>query len=155
MLSIHNDTHMRGRLVAAGRVVLDSWFEGDVLCSKLEIGPNGYVLGSVIAREVIAEGQIVGPVTAGRVSLLAGAFVEGDIETSRLDHAKGATQTGSARFVADIPYPAELLAMETRAAEDRALSPTVSRTPVRRPARRPGQRLLQFPLRRATRVMSV
>lgn len=155
MLSITSDTPMRGRLVAAGRIVLNSWFEGDVLCSRLELGPDGYVLGRVIARTVISEGQIVGPVTADRLSLLPGAFVEGDVVAASLEVSPGATLTGRSRRVPSIVYPAELLELEGRTSEGRAWGPMPERTPILRSTEVRGKGQPPFPLIRATRVMSL
>jgi cytoskeletal protein CcmA (bactofilin family) len=120
MLTVDAETQVRGRLVAAGCVRLETWFEGDIVCSRLEIGPDGYICGTVAAHEVIVEGQIVGPVHASVVHLFGGSFVEGDIHHTVLKMEPGATLTGrSSRFKA-IQLPAELLALEAKADADRS-----------------------------------
>ena len=55
MLTINSEVSVKGRLVVAGPVVLDLWFEGDIVCSKLEVRPNGYLQGSVAAHEVVVK----------------------------------------------------------------------------------------------------
>lgn len=158
MLTIDTETHMQGRLVAAGRIVLNSWFEGDVVCSVLEIGPDGYVLGSVVARDVIVEGQIVGPILAGRITVLPGGFLESDLSTTSLAVSEGATHTGRVRRYTEIVYPEELLTMETRTLADRAQWPREQRTPVLRSGRETpanGHAMPAFPLVKAARIMSL
>lgn len=115
MLTIDTTTLMRGNLVAAGKVRLDTWYEGDIQCSRLDIGPDGYVNGTIVARELTVEGQIVGSVHAGIVHLMAGAFVEGDIHHHLLSLHPSATLVGNALRTTQLPFPAELLALEAKA----------------------------------------
>lgn len=137
MLTVQSNALARGRLIAAGRVVLDSWFEGDVVCSRLEIGPDGYVRGTVIAHEVVSSGQVVGIVHASSVHLLPGAFVEGDIRHSLLKLDRGATLSGRALRHPALQFPPELLDLEARAAEGLDGSARLARTPVRRISKLP------------------
>ena len=129
MLSAHSDTPMRGRLVVAGRITLDTWFEGDIACSELEIGPDGYILGTVCARRIVVEGQIVGTVHAGNVVLKSGAFIEGDIHHTAVKMDSGATVSGRVMRFPAIQFTAELLALE---AQSEDLGAAQARTPVRR-----------------------
>jgi len=124
MLKIDTSTVMRGHLVAAGRIELDTWFEGDILCSRLDIRRDGYVLGNVTTRELYVEGQIVGTVHAGIVHLMDGAFVEGDVHHHVLSLHPNASLMGSALRSTKMPFPDELLTLESRAVEP------VSRFPV-------------------------
>ena len=96
MLVVDARSVVRGKLKAAGTMRLDCWLEGDVTCSRLEIGRDGYILGTVTARELIVEGQIVGNVEASVVHLMEGAFVEGDIRHSVISIHSGATLLGRA-----------------------------------------------------------
>jgi cytoskeletal protein CcmA (bactofilin family) len=114
MLTINSEVAIKGRLVVAGPVVLDLWFEGEIVCSRLEVRSNGYLQGSASAHEVIVHGQIVGPVHATSVTLKGGCFMEGDIHYTKLLMDHGATFTGrSSRFPA-IQMPAELLELEAK-----------------------------------------
>ena len=129
MLGAESDTPMRGRLVVAGRVTLDSWFEGDIACTRLEIGPDGYVRGTVCARHVVVEGQIVGTVHAGTVELKSGAFIEGDIHHTAVKMDAGATVSGRVMRFPAIQFPAELLSLEARSDD---IGAAQARTPVLR-----------------------
>jgi cytoskeletal protein CcmA (bactofilin family) len=130
MLTADTDTPIRGRLVVAGRVVLASWFEGDIVCSELVIAPDGYVRGTVATRTLTVEGQIVGPIHAEAVHLASSAFIEGDVHHIMLEMAPGATLAGRAVRFKAIQLPAELLSLEARA--PRELPGPAQRTPVRR-----------------------
>ncbi len=128
---------MRGSFVAAGRVELDTWFEGDILCSRLDIGCDGYVLGNITTRELYVEGQIVGTVHAGIVHLMDGAFVEGDIHHHVLSLHPNATLLGAALRTTRMPFPNELLSLEAKSKEAAGMFP-VSVGPAReRPQPRP------------------
>lgn len=120
MLIVETQTVMRGQLLAAGAVRLDTWFEGDIVCSRLEIGSDGYVLGNVAAREVVVEGQIVGQIKAGAVRLLEGAFVEGDIHYASLSIHAAATLIGKSARNAGLELPSELMALEAAALRENA-----------------------------------
>jgi cytoskeletal protein CcmA (bactofilin family) len=114
MLNIQTSTLTRGSLFAAGRIQLDSWFEGDIVCSRLDIASDGYVLGNITTRELYVEGQIVGTVHAGVVHLMQGAFVEGDIHHHVLSLHPTATLIGGALRKTKMPFPQELLALESQ-----------------------------------------
>jgi cytoskeletal protein CcmA (bactofilin family) len=114
MLHIDTTSVLRGSFTAAGRVQLNSWFEGDILCSRLDIGRDGYVKGNITARELHVEGQIVGTVHAGIVHLMEGSFVEGDVHHHVLSLHPTASLMGTALRSTRMPFPQELLALEAR-----------------------------------------
>jgi hypothetical protein len=122
---------MQGQLVSAGSIKLDGWFEGDIVCTQLEIGPDGYLLGKVIARELTVAGQIVGNVTAGEVRLLNGAFIEGDVRHVRLALEAGATLSGKSLRILGVHMPSHYLALEARAEAERADLDRVERQSLR------------------------
>ncbi|MDX2307519.1 MAG: polymer-forming cytoskeletal protein [Hyphomicrobium sp.] len=115
MLTIDTTTLMRGNFTAAGRIQLNTWFEGDILCSRLDVGPDGYVKGNVITRELFLEGQIVGSVNAGIVHMMEGSFVEGDVHHHIMSLHPSATLVGHAYRTTRLPFPEELLALEAKA----------------------------------------
>jgi len=123
MLKIDTSCVMRGSFIAAGHVQLDTWFEGDILCSRLDIGRDGYVLGNITTRELCVEGQIVGTVHAGIVHLMDGAFIEGDVHHHVLSLHPNASLMGAALRSTRMPFPQELLALEARAANPIARFP--------------------------------
>lgn len=117
MLLVRTSSVVRGKLKMAGTMRLDCWLEGDVTCSRLEIGPNGYILGNVTARELFVEGQIVGQIEASVVHLMEGAFVEGDILHSVISLHPNATLLGRAILARGFA-PAELAALEAKSPDD-------------------------------------
>jgi cytoskeletal protein CcmA (bactofilin family) len=123
MINVHTSAVTRGSLMAAGRIQLNSWFEGDIVCSRLDIGTDGYVLGNITTRELFVEGQIVGTVHAGAVHLMKGAFVEGDVYHHVLSLHATATLVGQALRKTKMPFPQELLSLESRAGEPAARFP--------------------------------
>lgn len=125
---------MQGHLVSAGSIKLDGWFEGDIVCTRVDIGPDGYLLGKVIARELRVAGQIVGNVTAGDVQLLSGAFVEGDVRHVRLSIEAGATLSGKSLRILGVHMPEHYLALEARAEAERADLDRVERQSLRNAA---------------------
>ena len=118
MLVVDTQTLMRGTIIAAGTVKLDGWFEGDIVCSRLEIGADGYLLGSATARELWVEGQLVGSVNAGTVHLLKNALVEGDVLHDVLSKHHSATLTGRAIRSRGFQMPPDLLMLEAKALID-------------------------------------
>jgi len=120
MFVVDTGTVMRGNIVAAGTIKLDGWLEGDIVCTKLEIGPDGYLLGRATAREVHVKGQIVGGVAANGVHLSPGAFIEGEVFHGRLSVEPGATLSGKARRIEGVRMPDDYLALEARAVSEHA-----------------------------------
>ncbi len=120
VLTVETETELRGRLVAAGRIVVNLWFDGDIVCSNLVIGPNGYLTGSAAAREIIVEGQITGPIHASSVILRGGCIVEGDVHHTTIAIEPGATMTGRASRFPVIQLPAELLQLEAKSEANRS-----------------------------------
>ena len=120
MIVVEPGTLMRGDLVAAGAVRLDGWLEGQIICSRLEIGRDGYILGNVTTKELLVGGQIVGTVVAEAVYLVEGAFVEGDVHHLTLSINRAAVLIGSAIRGRGVQMPPVLLALEAKALTNRA-----------------------------------
>lgn len=120
MFVVDTGTVMRGNIVAAGTIKLDGWLEGEIVCTKLEIGTDGYLLGRATAKEIYVNGQVVGAVSAEGVHLLDGAFVEGEVHHKTLMVEPGATLAGKSRRIAGVVMPEEFLALEARALSERA-----------------------------------
>jgi cytoskeletal protein CcmA (bactofilin family) len=120
MFVVDTGTIMRGHLVAAGTIKLDGWLEGDIACTRLEIGPDGYLLGRATVRDIVVRGQVVGSVAANGVHLLPGSFIEGEVLHGKLNLEPGATLSGKARRITDVRMPAEYLALEQRAVAEHA-----------------------------------
>ena len=115
MMTLDADMAALGRLVVLGAVRLDGRFEGTIVCSKLEIGPDGYLIGSVVTQDLVVAGQLVGNVQASRVYLSGSAILEGELnyETLRMDET--ATLVGDSRRQRSLEMPADYAAMSARA----------------------------------------
>ena len=117
MLVVDSNSVVRGKLKAAGTMRIDCWLEGDIVCSRLEIGRDGYILGNVTARELFVEGQIVGQVRASVVHLMEGAFVEGDVQHSVISIHPTASLLGKAVRTQGFD-PEEIIAIEEKSSAD-------------------------------------
>jgi cytoskeletal protein CcmA (bactofilin family) len=118
MLVIDARSVVQGKLKAAGTMRIDCWLEGDIVCSRLEIGRDGYILGNVTARELYVEGQVVGRINASVVHLMEGAFVEGDILHSVISIHPSASLLGKALRTQGYA-PEEIVAIEEKSSADR------------------------------------
>ncbi len=68
-----------GDLLGDDEILLDGALTGNVVCGRLEIGPNGGALGQISADEVVIAGTFSGRIEARRVTLKSTAQVEADI----------------------------------------------------------------------------
>lgn len=94
-------TLVSGRLVCTGDVLLNGRLEGAIICSRLHIGPDGYLLGSAEAEDVVVDGQVVGDVRARTVTLNATAVVEGDVLHRTLSKHRAAVLVGRSQQSAE------------------------------------------------------
>ncbi len=125
MLVIESYARMRGQLLAAGRIRLDGWFQGELICSELVVGPDGYLLGQATARTLRVSGQIVGRATVGDAHLNGGAFFEGELYHTSLRKSVDATLVGDAISTRGaLKLPADLLTLEQKANHLGSLSAT-------------------------------
>ena len=104
----HSGSHIRAGLRIIGEVsgkedlLADGTIEGPVKLAEgvLSVGESGSVKGSVIAREVIVLGSVIGNVEArDRVEIRPSGSIIGDIVTSRIviddgAHCKGSIEVG-------------------------------------------------------------
>lgn len=84
---IGKDVRIRGDLSGTEDIYVDGDVEGTISCpeAKFTVGPGGRVHANVTARDVIVMGRVNGHLrAAGRVELRQGAQVLGDITAARL-----------------------------------------------------------------------
>lgn len=113
MLVIESHARMRGQLLAAGRIQLNGWFQGEIICSDLIIGPDGYLFGHATARTLTVTGQVVGKAHVGEARLDEGAFFEGDLFHTSLKKSEDATLVGEAISTRGVlKLPSDLLNLE-------------------------------------------
>jgi len=115
MVVIEADMATQGRLVVLGAVRLEGRYEGTIICSRLEVGPDGYLMGSVMTQDLRLEGQIIGTVRATRVHLLDSAILEGELYHETLQMEGAATLVGESRRQKSLEMPEEFTAMQVRA----------------------------------------
>lgn len=109
-------------LVAGGPVRLDGRLEGSVAALRVEVGPDGYVVGDVHADEVVVHGQVLGDIRARKVVLMPSALVEGDITHTVLALDEGAILMGECMAERNIALPDAVALLVARGtAEDDAL----------------------------------
>ena len=99
---------LRGTLMVEGTLRVEGEFDGDLLnCDRLEVGPHGTVRVDVHVRDAYIEGQMHGSVQAeGRVVLLSGARVDGDLTCRRVIIEDGVHFTGRCLMVDEgEPFP--------------------------------------------------
>jgi cytoskeletal protein CcmA (bactofilin family) len=87
---------LRGTLMVEGTLRVEGEFDGDLLnCDRLEVGPHGCVRVDVHVRDAYVEGQMQGCVQAeGRVVLMTGARMDGDLTCRRVVIEDGVHFTG-------------------------------------------------------------
>ena len=116
MLLIESHTRMRGQLLAAGKIQLNGWFDGELICSDLFIGPDGYLFGRATARTLTVSGQVVGQALVGTANLNSGSFFEGNLYHTTLCKSSEATLVGEAISTRGaLKLPADLLGLEQAA----------------------------------------
>lgn len=84
------DLNIKGDLVSDGDIQIDGRLDGNITASKLTIGENGVVNGTVKAKWVHVRGRISGKLTANVVEMAATANVQADIAQDQLTIANGA-----------------------------------------------------------------
>lgn len=117
MLIIEADMVLQGQLTIIGTVILEGRFEGTIVCSRLDVGQDGYLLGHVIAQDLVVNGQIVGTASARKVHLKNTAIVEGDLRHEQLRMDEQATLVGTSKRQQQIEMPPQFKALELRARE--------------------------------------
>ena len=94
MLSIEADMVAQGHLVMLGTLRLEGRFDGTIVCTRLEIGIDGFMFGRVFAHELKVSGQLVGEAQARFVHLVDGAILEGQVAHEQLQMDESAALVG-------------------------------------------------------------
>jgi len=107
---IGEGTRIRGTIQSSGVVRVDGFLEGAIEHEgDLIIGPKGHIQATVRARNLATAGEIHGDVeVAGKVELLPGSSLHGDVRCAQLVIHEGARFYGrSLMSEADGQEPAE------------------------------------------------
>ena len=122
MMHIARGSIVTGDIVTGGALRLDGRCEGTLSASRVDIGPDGYLIGSIHADEVIVAGQVLGPIRARKVVIGPTALVEGDITHKIIALDEGAILLGECIAVESVTLPQAVAALAARmAAEDAAI----------------------------------
>ncbi|MFO7762430.1 MAG: polymer-forming cytoskeletal protein [Wenzhouxiangellaceae bacterium] len=90
-----------GNLTLKDTLHVDGRIDGDVESeSNVVIGENGRVEGRITAETVVVSGQVNGSVSAGRLEIIAGGCVEGDVHIVDLVIEPGGRFNGSSEILA-------------------------------------------------------
>ncbi len=100
---------VKGQIFSREDLTIDGEVEGTVELQehRLTVGPNGKVLASVKAREIVVLGTIHGNVeTTDKIDIRKEAKLVGDIKTARIVIEDGAYFKGNIDIVrAEVPRP--------------------------------------------------
>ncbi len=127
---------VKGQIFSREDLTIDGEVEGTVELQehRLTVGPNGKVLASVKAREIVVLGTIHGNVeTTDKLEIRKDAKLVGDIKTARIVIEDGAFFKGNIDIVRETPRPAPAPAPRPQPA---AAAPVAAPAPV--PAPTPG-----------------
>ncbi len=79
-----------GKVMSTGEIHLDGKVQGDIDCVSLILGENAQLEGSVVAKEVVIRGRLIGSVRARRVTLQPSSHVKGVLFHHSLEVDQGA-----------------------------------------------------------------
>lgn len=114
MIHIPRGMLVTGDLVAGGDVQLDGRLEGSIAAMRLEIGPDGYLVGDLHVDELVVAGQVLGAVLARKVIITPSALIEGDVTHALLSLAEGAILLGECRARAAVPLHPDVAKLKAR-----------------------------------------
>jgi cytoskeletal protein CcmA (bactofilin family) len=79
-----------GSVTAEGLVEVNGQIDGELHCTSLVIARGAHVNGIVVAKRVVVDGKVEGPIQGGEVVLKSQAHVVGDIHHKSLAIESGA-----------------------------------------------------------------
>jgi cytoskeletal protein CcmA (bactofilin family) len=89
------DTVIEGNIVSEGEIHIDGELRGNIQAGTCLVETNGVIQGSISAQYVVVRGRVLGPITAGQVSIAAGGHVEGNVLHQGLSIERGAYMSGN------------------------------------------------------------
>jgi cytoskeletal protein CcmA (bactofilin family) len=127
-----------GNLHSQGDVQIEGEIRGDVTAVRIFVAKSARVAGTLVARDVIVKGTVVGSVRGNHITLHARSKTVGDIIHQTLKIEQGAFFEGKSRRADDptAPQPRRLVAIGpaavTAKAPANAQPPPIPRWGVRR-----------------------
>jgi cytoskeletal protein CcmA (bactofilin family) len=79
-----------GSVTAEGLVEVNGQVDGELHCTSLVIFRRAHIAGTIVAKHVIVDGKVEGPIEGGEVLLKSQAHVVGDIHHQSLAIERGA-----------------------------------------------------------------
>lgn len=99
---VASGTEFVGNLTLSDMLHVDGRIDGDVRSeSSVVIGTDGYLKGQLKAATVVVSGHVDGSISAGRLEIIAGGCVEGDVHIVDLVIEPGGRFNGSSEILAD------------------------------------------------------
>ena len=94
---IGTDLTVTGNLQSKGEIQVEGAVQGDILASRIVIGPNAKITGGLVADDIVVQGTVQGSIRGLRVTLQANSKVEGDVFHQSLAIEQGAYFEGKSR----------------------------------------------------------
>ncbi len=94
---IGTDLHIIGNLQSKGEIQIEGQVQGDLLASKIVVGPNAKITGGLVADDIVVQGTVQGSIRGMRVTLQSASRVEGDVFHQSLAIEQGAYFEGKSR----------------------------------------------------------
>lgn len=94
---IGTDLSVIGNLESKGEIQIEGNVQGDIQASRIVVGANARITGSLVADDVIVQGTVMGSVRGNRVTLQSSSKVEGDVFHQSLAIEQGAYFEGKSR----------------------------------------------------------
>jgi cytoskeletal protein CcmA (bactofilin family) len=90
-LVIEGNINFRGSLLVEGEVT------GNISGPKLTVGSSGKVIGDIVGKDLVVEGQLIGNFEAETISIRAQSVISGVLAYGSLDIEHGARFEGEVR----------------------------------------------------------
>lgn len=94
---IGTDLSVVGNLESKGEIQIEGNVQGDIQASRIVVGANARITGSLVADDIIVQGTVMGSVRGNRVTLQSSSKVEGDVFHQSLAIEQGAYFEGKSR----------------------------------------------------------
>ena len=94
---IGTDLNVIGNLQSKGEIQIEGQVQGDLLASRIVIGPNAKITGGLVADDIVVHGTVQGSIRGLRVTLQSNSRVEGDVFHQSLAIEQGAYFEGKSR----------------------------------------------------------
>jgi len=132
---------VRGRVSGEEDLHVEGRLEGSIsLTETVYVAPEGIVVATVQARDIVVSGVVVGDVTAeDSVTLNAGAKLVGDITAPRVIVADGASFSGNVAMGGEPPPPRKERRQAARRAPTKAAAKAAQSKAAKAPAAKPAK----------------